>query len=146
MKRQSLALVSAAALVLAGMASTPGRLPAHAALMSPGSIKILSPAPGTIVTGNSVAVTIAVKDFTLNCAVAGTAPKPGVGHWHLYWDTMNGSMMGMGTLIEMGCTHSQIVFTDGLKPGKHRLIAAFSDNLHAPLMSAEVASITINVQ
>jgi hypothetical protein len=262
MKRYGLALVSVAAMVMA--AGAPLGRPAHAAMMSPGSIRVLSPQPGAVVTGNAVPVKLAVKDFKVNCATAGTAPKPGVGHWHLhldgglvnmycstaavlsmqnvtpgthsieavlaannhmelmgkgqmakttfvyrpahplpaltpykapgkpsitilapkngatvgehfwvtlnwtnfrpscdllgkpdvagyghwhlFWDTMHGPMMGMATIVDMGCAHSEVVFTDGLKPGRHTLIAALTDNLHAPLMSAEAASITINVQ
>ena len=264
MKRQGLALLSAAALIVAGVAGAPVHQPAHAATMSMGSIALLAPAAGTVVTGNTVDVKVAVKDFTLACPMAGKPVQAGVGHWHLlldgalvnmycgigaalslqnaapgthtlevmlagdnhmemmgkgqtakttftyqpasplapltaskaagkpsitilspadgatvgenfpveldwanftpscdllgkknlagygHWhlniDSMMGPMMGMGTMLAMGCTHTYTVFTDGLRPGKHTLYALLVDNQHAPLMPAVSSMITINVK
>ncbi len=264
MKRQGLALMSAAVLVLASVTGAPLRQPAHAATMSMGSIALLAPGAGAVVTGNTVDVKVAVKDFTLACPLAGKPVQAGVGHWHLlldgalvnmycgggaalslqnvapgahtlevmlagdnhmemmgkgqtaktsftytparplspltaykaagkpsitilspadgatvgenfpveldwsnftpscdllgkhnltgygHWhlniDTMMGPMMGMGTMLAMGCTHTYTVFTDGLRPGKHKLYALLVDNQHAPLMPAVSTMITINVK
>jgi len=271
MKRQRLVLVGAAAMLLADVAavlvtSVPGSpriQPARAATMSMGGISLLAPAAGTVVTGNTVDVRVAVKDFTLSCPMAGKPVQAGVGHWHLlldgalvnmycgtgaalslqnvapgthtvevllagdnhmtmmgkgqtatatftyqpanplpalasakaagkpsitilspangatvgenfpveldwanfapscdllgkknlagygHWhlniDSMSGPMMGMGTMLAMGCTHTYTVFTDGLRPGKHKLYALLVDNQHAPLMPPVSTSITINV-
>jgi hypothetical protein len=70
----------------------------------------------------------------------------GWGHWHLNIDTMTGPMMGMGTMLAMGCTHTDTVFTDELKLGKHKLYALLVDNQHAPLMPEVATSVTINVK
>ncbi|MGH2411319.1 MAG: DUF4399 domain-containing protein [Chloroflexota bacterium] len=264
MKRQGLALLSAAALIVAGVVGAPPRQPARAAMMSMGSISLLAPATGTVVTGNTVDIKVAIKDFTLACPMAGKPVQAGVGHWHLlldgalvnmycgvgaalsmrnvsqgkhtltvvlagnnhmqmmgkgqsgmttftykpasplspltaykapgkpsitilspangatvgenfpveldwsnfrpscdllgknnltgygHWhlniDSMMGPMMGMGTMLAMGCTHTYTVFTNGLRPGKHKLYALLVDNQHAPLMPAVSSMITINVK
>jgi len=264
MTRRGLALLSVTALLAMGVAGTPRSAPVQAATMSMGSIALLAPAAGTVVTGNTVDVKVAVKDFTLSCPLAGKPVQDGVGHWHLlldgalvnmycgtgaavslqnvapgshtievmlagdnhmemmgkgqtakttftykpsspltaltattaagkpsitilspadgatvgenfpveldwsnftpscdllgkknlagygHWhlniDTMAGPMMGMGTMLAMGCTHTYTVFTDGLRPGKHKLYALLVDNQHAPLMPAVSTMITINVK
>jgi len=264
MIRQAFAVLGAAAVLAIGVAGTPLHPSAHAAPMPMGNISLLAPAAGSVVTGNTVDVKIAVKGFTLSCPSAGKAPMDGVGHWHLlldgalvnmycgtgaalslqnvapgkhslevmlaanshmgmmakgqtamasftyqpasplpaltavtttakptisilspntgatvgesfpveldwsnftpscdllgkknvtgygHWhlnfDSMSGPMMGMGTMVAMGCTHTYTVFTDGLKPGKHTLYALLVDNQHAPLMPEIATSITVNVK
>jgi hypothetical protein len=81
--RQALALIGVVAVTLtAGAPLTPR---AHAAMMM-GRLTLLAPTAGTVVTGNTLPVQIAVKDVTLTCAWAGKAPRDGQGHWHLLLD------------------------------------------------------------
>src|SRR5579875_2718314 len=133
MKRQTLTVLSAGALLLVGMASAPSAQPTQAAMASPGSISIVSPAPGTVVTGNSVDVQIAVKNFTIDCARAGTPPKPGVGHWHLHLD---------GALVNMYCATAAVLNLQNDSPGKHTLETVLADNYHGELMGKGQAATT----
>lgn len=109
------------------------------------SIRILAPANGATV-GEHFTVVLDWQNFQPSCALLGKPNVAGYGHWHLYWDTIHGPMMGMGTMLAMGCTHTTTVFTDGLTPGKHTPFAALTDNLHAPLMTVPAASTTIDVK
>jgi len=59
---------------------------------------------------------------------------------------MMGPMMGMGTMLAMGCARTATVYTDELTPGVHKLFALLVDNQHAPLMPEVATSITINVR
>jgi hypothetical protein len=109
------------------------------------SITILSPANGATV-GESFPVELDWTNFTPSCNLLGKKNLTGNGHWHLNIDTMMGPMMGMGTMLAMGCTHTYTAFTDGLRPGKHKLYALLVDNQHAPLMPDVASMITINVK
>ena len=82
MKRYALAPMAVTAMIVA--AGAPLARPAGAAMMS--SLKLLAPAPGTVVPGTTVPVRIAAKHFTMSCAWAGKAPRAGMGHWHLLLD------------------------------------------------------------
>jgi hypothetical protein len=84
-------------------------------------------------------------NFRPSCDLFGKKNLKGYGHWHLNIDTMMGPMMGMGTLLLMGCTHTATVFTEGLRPGRHKLFALLVDDQHAPLMPEVATSVTINV-
>lgn len=100
------------------------------------SIKILSPAPGTTVSG-TFDVTVQVTNFNLSCDLLGKPDVAGYGHWHLNYDSDTGPMMGMGTMAGMSCVTTFHASTAGLHAGdKHTLIALLVDNGHAPLHPA----------
>jgi hypothetical protein len=122
-------------------------LRAQTAYTAPGkpTISILSPANGATV-GENFPVELDWTNFTPSCDLLGKTNLTGYGHWHLNVDSMSGPMMGMGTMLAMGCTHTSMVFTDGLRPGKHKLFAILVDNQHAPLMPDVSSMITINVK
>jgi len=109
------------------------------------TISIVSPARSATV-GERFQIQLSWSNFTPSCDLLGKKNVTGYGHWHLNFDSMSGPMMGMGTMVAMGCTHTYTVFTDGLKPGKHTLYALLVDNQHAPLMPMVAASITVNVK
>jgi plastocyanin len=121
-------------------------LPALTAYKAPGkpSIRILAPTTGATV-GERFQVRLDWSNFRPSCALLGKRNLAGYGHWHLNIDTMGGPMMGMGTMLAMGCTHTDTVFTDGLRPGRHKLYALLVDNQHAPLMPEVATSLTIIV-
>jgi hypothetical protein len=95
------------------------------------SIKILSPASGSTLKG-PFDLTIQVQNFNLSCDLLGKPGVSGYGHWHLNVDTDTGPMMGMMTMLGMSCDKTFRATTDGLKAGKHSLIALLTDNGHAP--------------
>ncbi len=109
------------------------------------TISILEPANGAPV-GERFQVQLDWTNFQPSCDLLGKKDLVGYGHWHLNIDSMSGPMMGMGTMLAMGCTHTYTVYTDGLTPGPHTLYALLVDNQHAPLMPTVATSITINVQ
>lgn len=97
----------------------------------PKSIKILSPARGSTLSG-SFDVTVQVTNFNVKCDLFGKPDVTGYGHWHLNWDSDTGAMMGMGTMAGMVCANTFHASVIGLKPGRHTLIALLVDNGHAP--------------
>jgi hypothetical protein len=109
------------------------------------TISILAPTAGATV-GEHFAVELAWTNFRPSCDLFGKKNLKGYGHWHLNIDTMMGPMMGMGTMLLMGCTHSATVFTEGLRPGRHKLFALLTDDQHAPLMPEVATSVTITVK
>jgi plastocyanin len=122
-------------------------LPMLAAYKASGkpALRILAPRSGATV-GEHFQVVLDWSNFRPSCDLLGKKNLAGYGHWHLNLDTMMGPMMGMGTMLAMGCTHTYTVFTDGLKPGRHKLYALLVDNQHAPLMPAVATFITITVK
>lgn len=119
-------------------------LPAIKPYKAPGkpSITILAPKRGSTV-GEHFNVVLGWKNFRPSCALLGKPNVTGYGHWHLFVDTLT---KGLSTLLAMGCTHNDTVFTDGLATGKHTLYAVFADNLHASITPSAVASLTFNVK
>jgi hypothetical protein len=109
------------------------------------TISILAPSNGATV-GEHFAVVLDWTNFRTSCDLFGKTNLKGYGHWHLNIDTMMGPMMGMGTMLLMGCTHTATVFTQGLRPGRHKLFALLANDQHAPLMPEVATSVTINVK
>jgi hypothetical protein len=109
------------------------------------SIKILSPQPGTTVSG-PFDVTVQLSNFDASCALYGKPGVAGYGHWHLNIDSSTGPMMGMGTMLGMSCQRVFHATTTGLKPGEtHTLIALLVDNAHAPLHPAVESKVEVKI-
>src|SRR6185312_13924727 len=118
LKRSMLAVVSTAAMIVA--AGIPLVGPTQAApATQPSSVQILSPAPNAVETGDTVAVKVAVKNLDLSCALAGTPPRAGTGHWHLLLD---------GGLINFECGTAAVLSMQNVTPGKHTITAALAAN------------------
>jgi hypothetical protein len=109
------------------------------------SITILSPQPGTTVSG-PFDVTVQLGNFDANCALYGKPDLVGYGHWHLNIDSSTGPMMGMGTMLGMSCQRTFHATTQGLKSGEtHTLIALLVDNGHAPLHPAVESKVEVKI-
>ena len=120
--------------------------PPKTSFAGPPSIRIVSPAPGTALSG-SFDVVVEVRNFELTCDEMGKPDVAGHGHWHLNLDSMTGPMMGMMTMVAMSCERVLHASTAGLKPGStHTLIALLADNVHAPVMPTVAARVTIKVK
>ncbi len=116
-----------------------------AAVTGDPGIRIVSPAPGDVVSGD-FEVVVEVDNFELNCELYGKPGLIGIGHYHMNLDTTDGPMMGMAAMMGMGCTQTFQASTEGLEAGSsHMLIALLADNGHAPLMNAEAAMVEITV-
>ncbi len=109
------------------------------------TISIVSPAPGTEVSGDFT-VTVAVTDYTLSEDLFGKANVPGYGHWHLNVDSTTGPMMGMTTMLGMSGSDTFQASTHGLTPGPHTFFAILVDNQHAPLMPEVIAQVDLVVK
>ncbi len=96
------------------------------------SIKVLSPKAGTTLKG-SFDVFVQVSSFNVTCDLEGKPDVAGYGHWHVNLDSTSGPMMGMMTMLRMGCGNVLQLSTQGMTPGRHTLIAFLADNQHAPL-------------
>ncbi len=110
------------------------------------SIRILSPRNGATVSGQTFPLAFDVRNFRLSCDLLGRPKVEGTGHWHVNVDTSQGPMMGMMTMLNMGCTNTFEVPLAGIKPGAHKLIVLLVDNLHAPLSPAVEGIVTVNVK
>lgn len=109
------------------------------------TIKIVSPKPGDVVSGN-FDVVVETTNFTLSEDLFGKPGIVGYGHWHVNLDTTTGPMMGMGTMLGMSGTNVFHASTVGLKSGeKHSVIAVLVDNGHAPFadMITDQVDVTI---
>ena len=116
-----------------------------AAVTADPTIKIISPKPGDVVSGD-FDVVVEVENYELSCDLYGKAGLLGYGHYHVNLDSTDGPMMGMGTMLGMGCTTTFTASTVGLAPGEtHTVIALLADNGHAPLMNALPAEVEVTV-
>ena len=109
------------------------------------SIQILSPAPGSTVSGDFT-VKVAMTNFTVSGALFGKADLAGYGHWHLNVDSTTAGMMGMATMLGMSGSDTFQASTKGLSVGPHTFFALLVDNQHAPLNPPVVAQIQLVVQ
>jgi len=116
-----------------------------ASLSGAPSIKILSPQPGTVLSG-PFDVTVQITNFNDNCDLFGKPDVAGYGHWHLNVDSSTGPMMGMGTMLGMSCANVFHATSTGLTPGTHTLIALLVDNGHAPLHPAVEDKVQVTIQ
>ncbi len=110
------------------------------------SARILSPKNGATVSGASFPLVFDVRNFRLSCDVLGRPNLANTGHWHINVDTSQGPMMGMATMLRMGCSNSFEVPLAGITPGSHRFIVIVVDNLHAPLKPVVEAAVTVTVK
>ncbi len=110
------------------------------------SVTILSPKNGATVSGPSFSLLFDVRNFRLSCDLLGRPNVANTGHWHINVDTSQGPMMGMATMLRMGCSNNLEVPLAGITPGSHRFIVILVDNLHAPLKPAVEGTVTVTVK
>src|SRR5437867_1685223 len=110
------------------------------------SVSILSPKNGATVSGQTFSLVFDVRNFRLSCDLLGRPKVNGTGHWHVNVDTTQGPMMGMLTMLAMGCSNTFEVPLAGIKPGTHKFFVLLVDNLHAPFSPAVEAAVTVNVR
>ncbi|GAC1451053.1 MAG: hypothetical protein PVSMB11_12190 [Desulfuromonadaceae bacterium] len=105
----------------------PARVLAHSgrATMPMIGVKILSPAPGTVIHANAISVQSTFTNWKLNCALAGKANKHGIGHYHIFLD---------GGLVNMFCGDTASVSLQNSAAGLHSLMVVPADNNHSDMM------------
>jgi hypothetical protein len=85
-------------------------------------LKVLSPAKGFTLTGNTLSTDVAITHFKVDCRYAGTANRKGIGHYHIELDQ---------SLINMFCGPHGQVSMQNVKPGKHTVQFIPAANDHA---------------
>lgn len=122
--RTSLPPTSGAQATARTVAHAAGMMSAHTGA----KITILAPRPGQVITGNVIHTRIRMTHFKIDCALAGTPPMKGVGHYHIHLDM---------ALINMYCSPDATVSLANVKPGKHTLTFVPAENNHMEDMKAE---------
>ena len=113
----------------------------EAMMMQPGAenmkVNILSPADGSMVTGNTVAFQVQSTGFTSTCDGAGKRDQQGFGHYHIELDK---------SLVNMYCTPAAaLVSMQNVKPGKHTFTVIPAQNDHFEI-TANAQSITLDYE
>lgn len=109
------------------------------------SVQIVYPRNDVTVSGKSFPLVFDVRNFRLSCELLGKPKVANTGHWHVNVDTMKGAMMGMVTMLTMGCSNAFEVPLAGISAGKHTFYVLLVDNLHAPLTPEVFSTVNVNV-
>lgn len=129
LKTSRVAVPIAAAFVgLTTVALAVAAAPQQMIFKSGAKVRVLAPAPGGTVRGNVVSSDVSITHFRLNCGLAGTANRKGVGHYHIELDH---------ALINMFCAKRTSISMLNVAPGKHTLIFVPAANDHAEDKKAE---------
>jgi hypothetical protein len=91
-------------------------------------VRVLAPTSRATVRGNAVKTAVSITKFRLNCALAGTANRKGVGHYHIELDH---------ALVNMFCAKRASISMLNVARGKHTLIFLPAANDHAEDKKAE---------
>jgi hypothetical protein len=121
--------IAAMVAVLAGLtiAALAGAQPPMMTVHTGAKVRILKPTRSTVVTANSVPTAVSITHYKLNCTLAGTANRKGVGHYHIELD---------GSLVNMFCATQTAISMLDVAPGKHTLMFIPAANDHADDMKA----------
>jgi hypothetical protein len=129
LKRSRMAVAIAAAVAgLTTVAFAVAAAPQQMIFKSGAKVRILAPTPQSTVRSNAVPTDVSISNFGLNCALAGTANRKGVGHYHIELDH---------SLINMFCAKRTSISMLNVAPGKHTLIFLPAANDHAEDKKAE---------
>jgi hypothetical protein len=129
LKTSRLAVAVAAALAaLTTVALAIAAAPQQMGFDSGAKVRVLAPTSQATVRRNAVSTAVSITKFRLNCALAGTANRKGVGHYHIELDH---------SLINMFCAKRTSVSMLNVAPGKHTLIFLPAANDHAEDKKAE---------
>jgi hypothetical protein len=129
LKTSRLAVAVAAALVaLMTVALAVAAAPQQMGFDSGAKVRVLAPTSQATVRQNAVSTAVSITHFRLNCALAGTANRKGVGHYHIELDH---------SLINMFCAKRTSVSMLNVGAGKHTLIFLPAANDHAEDKKAE---------
>jgi len=129
LKTSRLAVPVAAALVgLTAVVLAVAAAPQQMTFDSGAKVRVLAPTSPATVGRNAVSTAVSITKFRLNCALAGTANRKGVGHYHIELDH---------SLINMFCAKRTSISMLNVAPGKHTLIFLPAANDHAEDKKAE---------
>ena len=126
-KTRRVVLAAGAVCALAAVAVALGAPPMKT-VNTGAKLRVLKPTPSTVVTANSVPTAVSITRFKVDCALAGTANRKGVGHYHIELDH---------SLINMFCGPRASISMQNVAPGKHTLAFIPAANDHADDLKAE---------
>jgi hypothetical protein len=120
--------LAAASIGLTAVALAVAAAPQQMTFDSGAKVRILAPTSHATVRQNAVSTAVSITRFRLDCALAGTANRKGVGHYHIELDH---------SLINMFCAKRTSISMLNVAPGKHTLIFLPAANDHAEDKKAE---------
>jgi hypothetical protein len=123
--RRAVAVVVAVGLTTVAVALA---APQQMGFRSGAKVRVLAPTSQATVRRNAVATAVSITKFRLNCALAGTANRKGVGHYHIELDH---------SLINMFCAKRTSISMLNVARGEHTLIFVPAANDHAEDKKAE---------
>src|SRR5581483_1062203 len=94
------------------------------------SITLVAPSTNQQITGSSVLIWAHVDNFTLDGTKIGTAPAPGVGHWHLMVD---GKYAGLSVSDVISLPNPAM---PDVPAGQHEIAVELHNNDHTPVQGA----------
>ncbi len=90
-------------------------------------LRVLTPSKSQLVTGNSLSTRVALSNFKIDCALAGTPNRKGIGHYHIELDHL---------LVNMFCGPRAQISMKNVTPGPHQLKFIPATNSHMDDMQA----------
>ncbi len=88
------------------------------------TLAVVAPEAGAVVSGNSVSTRVAISGWRVDGALAGKAPVPGVGHYHIHLD---------GRLVNAYGAPRGAVSLQNVGAGRHELTFVLARNDHSEL-------------
>jgi hypothetical protein len=145
MQNKTLLLLVPLVLAACGGGEPEAEAPAESTESAAGTVTIITPMDGALITGTEISVTLS---STVEILPAGDM-TPGTGHHHLY---LNADLTPAdqpvptvpGSIVHMGDASSAYVFED-VEPGTYRLIAVVADGVHVPLQPWVVDTVEFTV-
>jgi len=147
-RRASLGLLPLLAVACGAASGGASATPHESMMMTPGASMamqpgaelmkavITSPSNGSMVTTNTVTVTVSTSGYKDTCATAGTADQQGKGHYHLLFDH---------SLVNMFCSPQAVLSMQNVNPGMHMITAVPAQNDHTEI-EANAKSITVDYE
>jgi hypothetical protein len=120
--------LAAVAVGLTTVAFAVAAAPQQMRFNSGAKVRILAPSRQATIRRNAVPTAVSITNFRLDCALAGTANRKGVGHYHIELDHV---------LVNMFCAKRTSISMLNVAPGKHTLIFLPAANNHAEDKKAE---------
>lgn len=102
-------------------------------LSSSVNLQVLSPTPGEVVTGPTLAINVNAVGYKLDAGFAGTPDLPHIGHYH---EILDGRLVDMTPLQTP--TSDTVSMVD-VAPGPHVLTLVPANNDHSMVLSAAVS-------
>ena len=104
--------VGAALVALTSVALAVAAAPRQMMFKSGAKVRVLAPRPRAKVSRSAVSTDVSITHFRLDCALAGTANRKGVGHYHIELDH---------SLVNMFCAKRASISMLNVAPGAHTL-------------------------